>query len=108
MVRLGVALLGTGTKNQLEQLLTLKCRGFVLALDGDEAGRKGNMKIANFLMKNRKEVFVACVPDFEDINSMTPELFMQMEVMPYWKWHNMIHNRFYKNKENIENEEDFE
>lgn len=90
----GVALLGTGTKTQLEQLLTIRCKGFVLALDGDSAGRKGNMKIAKFLLRYKKEVFVACVPDFEDINSMTPQMFSQMEIKDYKEWSEFIHNRF--------------
>lgn len=90
----GVALLGTGTKNQLEQLLTINCKGYVLALDGDSAGRKGNMKIAKFLLKYKKNVFVACVPDFEDINSMTSQMFKQMEIMEYWDWFHTITNRF--------------
>lgn len=99
----GVALLGTGTRNQLEQLLTIKCKGFVLALDGDPAGRRGNKKIANFLLSHRKEVHVACVPDFEDINSISCEIFKQMNVLPYYEWSKMIHNRF--SKENEENDE---
>lgn len=102
----GVALLGTGTRKQLEQLLTIQCRGFILALDGDSAGRKGNIKIAKFLQRYRKEVFVACVPDNEDINSMTVDMFKQMEVRDYWDWYNMIKLRF-KEKENEENYEDF-
>lgn len=101
--KLGVALLGTGTRNQLEQLLTINCKGFVLALDGDAAGRKGNMKIAKFLLKHKREVFVACVPDFEDINSMTPQMFHQMEIKEYWEWYDFITKRFGNKEQNDEN-----
>lgn len=84
----GVALLGTGTQRQLEQLLTLKCKGFVLALDGDDAGRKGIQKIATFLKHNNRFVYVAYVPNGMDINDMTEEQFNQMEVGTYKKWLN--------------------
>lgn len=45
----GLALNGTGTKNQIEQLKKLPCRKIVLALDPDEAGKKGSEKIKNAL-----------------------------------------------------------
>lgn len=105
----GVALLGTGTKNQYEELLTLNTNKFVLALDGDPAGRKGNMKLGNFLKWNRKEVFVACVVDGEDINSMTKEEFSQMYVLPFEEWVEMIIARFHRQEDEQENiNEDFE
>lgn len=84
--KLGVGLLGTGTQNQLEQLLTINCKGFVLALDGDEAGRKGNTKIANFLINNKRKVFVAYIPDYKDVNDMTEDEFINMEVESYYTW----------------------
>lgn len=103
----GVGLLGTGTRNQLEQLLTIKCNYFILALDGDAAGRKGNIKIANFLLRHKRKVKVACVPDNEDINSMEKWMFDQMLRLEYWKWHTMITNRF-GNELNEENEENID
>lgn len=102
----GVALLGTGTRTQLEQLLTIDCKGFILALDGDAAGRKGNIKIANFLLKHRRKVKVACVPDNEDINSMEDWMFHQMYRWDFRKWHNMIKSRF-GNENNQEEAEEF-
>lgn len=81
-----VGLLGTGTENQYKELLTVDCRGYVLALDGDEAGRNGNKKLGEFLTKNNKKVFVALVPDNEDINSMTEEQFRLMNVVTYNDW----------------------
>lgn len=98
----GVALLGTGTKNQMQQLLTLKCKGFILALDGDKAGRKGVMKLANFLMRYKREVFVADVPDGEDINSMTKEMFDHMEILTYQEWWNLMVARYSNNE--VEND----
>lgn len=89
----GVALLGTGTHKQMRELLDINCEGYVLALDGDIAGRNGVRKLANYLIENKKRVYVACVPDNEDINSMLPEAFNYMEVISYKEWC----NRNYKN-----------
>ncbi len=89
----GVALLGTGTSKQLHELLKIECAGYVLALDGDNAGRNGIKKIANFLVENQKKVYVACVPDNEDINSLLPEVFNGMEVLKYKEW---LNTRFKK------------
>lgn len=82
----GVALLGTGTQLQLKQLLEIKCNDYVLALDGDKAGHNGTKKIAQYLQRNNKIVYVADVPNGYDINDMTPEQFKNMEVMTYNEW----------------------
>lgn len=79
----GVALLGTGTQQQYKELLKISCKDFVLALDGDDAGRNGIKKLGKFLINNNKEVYVACVPDNHDINDMTEEQFMQMGVVTF-------------------------
>ena len=55
-------------------------------LDGDEAGRKGNTKIANFLINNKRKVFVAYIPDYKDVNDMTEDEFINMEVESYYTW----------------------
>lgn len=90
----GVALLGTGTQKQLEQLLTLNCYDFVLALDGDAAGRKGITKIARFLMRNRRKVWVAWVYENKDINDMTEEEFRNMRVSSYPEWKSYMDKRY--------------
>ena len=84
----GVALLGTGTSTQMKELLDIKCNDYVLALDGDDAGHKGTKKIAQFLLQNKKKVFVADVPNGFDINDMTPEQFKTLVVAPYSEWIN--------------------
>ena len=66
----------------------------MLALDGDKAGRRGTIKIAEFLKRFRREVYVACVPDGEDINSMALPLWQQMLLLPYDEWLDMIKKRF--------------
>lgn len=101
---IGVALLGTGTQRQLEQLLTLDCKGFMLALDGDKAGRRGITKIAKFLQRHGREVRVYCVPDNEDINSMPSNLFPQMAIMTFREWNKMIARRF-KDEDNSGNKD---
>ncbi|WP_304393278.1 toprim domain-containing protein [uncultured Clostridium sp.] len=90
----GVALLGTGTQKQLEQLLTLNCYDYILALDGDAAGRKGITKIARFLMRHRKKVWVAWVYDGKDINDMTEEEFRTMQVSEYPKWKSYVDKKY--------------
>ena len=84
----GVALLGTGTQLQLKQLLEIKCNDYVLALDGDKAGHSGTKKIAQYLQRNNKIVYVADVPNGYDINDMTPEQFKSLVVAPYNEWIN--------------------
>ena len=82
----GVALLGTGTQHQYNELLKLECLDYVLALDGDSAGHKGILKLGKFLQENHKKVYVACVPNGQDINDMTVEQFMYMEVVSFNVW----------------------
>lgn len=101
----GVALLGTGTRRQMEQLLTIDCKGFILALDGDLAGRKGNVKISDFLRSNHKKVSVACIPDNEDVNSMGKEIFEQMYILDYWDWYRLNKSRIDKEENNSDKTE---
>lgn len=83
----GIALLGTGTEHQYKELLKIKCSGYVLALDSDEAGRKGIYKLSNFLENNnRKNIYVALLPDGKDINDLTHEEFTDLEVVTLNRW----------------------
>lgn len=82
----GVALLGTGTQNQYEALLEMTCEDYVLALDGDDAGRKGILKLGTFLQNNWKMVYVADVLDGKDINDMTENEFRQMTILTFREW----------------------
>lgn len=77
----GVAMLGTGTEKQFKQLLTINCVGYVIATDGDDAGRKSAEKIKKFLQSYGKIVHIAQLPDGKDINDLTKEEFRQMEVI---------------------------
>lgn len=86
----GVAMLGTGTSFQYKQLLEVQCDGYVLALDGDNAGRNGTLKLGQHLMANHKRVFVADVPEGEDINSISEEYFRQMQIFTFIEWHNKM------------------
>ena len=47
--RPAIALNGTGSQSQLQELLKLPYRKIILALDPDEAGEKGTNKIYNAL-----------------------------------------------------------
>ena len=81
-------MLGTGTHQQYQELLTIDCKDYVLALDGDDAGRNGTFKLGTFLTKNHKKVYVADVPNNLDINDLTPQQFSYMEILDfsYWKY----------------------
>ena len=85
-------------------LLTTHSPNFMLALDGDKAGRRGITKIAKFLQRHGREVRVYCVPDNEDINSMPSNLFPQMAIMTFREWSKMIARRF-KDEDNSGNKD---
>lgn len=68
-----VALFGTGSQWQIETLNKSGIRQFVLALDGDEAGRKGTERIIQGMPY--KMVSVLNVPQGKDINDLTKEEF---------------------------------
>lgn len=89
-----VGLLGTGTELQYKQLLEIECKGYVLALDPDEAGRKGIYKLGNFLHEHRKQnINVALIPEGKDVNDLTYDEFRQVKVISYSEW-----KRWYESK----------
>lgn len=69
-----VALLGTGTAYEIEQLKRLGVPEFVLCLDGDEAGQKGTEKLKRALSKVAI-VWTITMPPDKDINDCTKEEF---------------------------------
>lgn len=69
-----VALFGTGTEYQINELKRLGCSEFVIAMDGDEAGRKASKRLANRL-KSVALIWTMHLPDGEDINSISEEDF---------------------------------
>lgn len=70
-----VALNGTGSKFQLEEIAKLPCRCIVLALDPDSAGKTGMNKIKNYLTKHtNKLVYTVDYRDSDrDINDLSKE-----------------------------------
>lgn len=71
-----VALLGTGTPYQIDQLRHLGAKEFIICLDGDEAGRRGTAKLKKAL-SSVAFVWVMHVPEGEDVNSCTYEQFQE-------------------------------
>lgn len=73
--KLAVALLGTGTPYQINQLRKLGATSFVICLDNDEAGRKGTEKLKKALGGSAM-VWVMTVPDDgRDVNDLSKEEF---------------------------------
>lgn len=70
-----VALNGTGTEYQYNQLKKLNCRKLVLGLDPDNAGRKGAIKLYKNLKDYKLITFLKGIPEGKDINDLTKEEF---------------------------------
>ena len=74
--------------------MEIDCKGYVLSLDPDEAGRKGAYKLGNFLQEHRKNnINVALIPEGKDINDLTYEEFRQVRIISYNDW-----KKWYENK----------
>ena len=73
-----IALFGTGSKNQYEILKKSGIRNYCLALDGDEAGRKG---IRRFIDNMPQDVLIsiALLPEGKDVNDLTCEEFLNLD-----------------------------
>lgn len=69
-----VALNGTGTDYQIEQLKRLSVRKIILALDPDNAGMRGTQKLKSRLY-NHKIVTELVIPSNKDINDLSFEQF---------------------------------
>lgn len=69
-----VALLGTGTSYEIDQLKRLGVQEFVLCLDGDEAGQRGMEKLKRAL-KSVALVWTIKMPVDKDVNDCTKEEF---------------------------------
>lgn len=72
-----VALCGTGSTWQIEQLNNIPQRKIILALDGDEAGRNGTKRLLKGL--TNKIVTVLKLPEGKDINDLSKEEFENLE-----------------------------
>ena len=83
----GVALLGTGTAYQYDQLSNVVCDGYVLALDPDDAGRNGTKKIIKYLLnKDKSRIYVLDLPDGRDVNDLSHQEFKNINVLTYKEW----------------------
>lgn len=69
-----VALLGTGTSYEIDQLRQLGVPEFVLCLDGDDAGQRGMEKLKKAL-KSVAIVWTIKMPPDKDVNDCTKEEF---------------------------------
>lgn len=82
-----VALLGTGTSEQYEQLKTIPVKGYILALDPDDAGRKGTIKLIRYIEENiTKKIYVLDLPNGKDINDLQYNEFRMCEVLTAKEW----------------------
>ena len=71
-----IALFGTGSDYQARQLNNIRQRHIVLALDGDDAGRRGAKNISKYL--TNKIVTTLDIPKDKDINDLTKEEFLEL------------------------------
>lgn len=72
-----VALLGTGNAYQVNQLKQLGVEEFVLAMDGDEAGRKASARLKRQL-QSVAIVWTINMPDGKDVNDCEKEEFVRL------------------------------
>lgn len=77
----GVALFGTGTAYQYEQLRKSGIRHFILAFDGDEAGDKGRQRFID-AMRDYGFISYFKIPRGKDINDLSKEEFEALEKIP--------------------------
>lgn len=71
-----VALFGTGTTHEIEQLRKLGVSSYIICLDNDEAGNRGAEKLKKAL-KNNAMVWKMTMPEGRDVNDVDYETFMQ-------------------------------
>jgi DNA primase len=73
-----VALLGTGSKKQLEIIKYLSPRVIWMAFDGDEAGHKGALRAMQYLT-GYKMVGKIFIPEGRDVNDLTESEFNALD-----------------------------
>lgn len=76
--KFAVALNGTGTQFQYEQLARIPCRKFITALDPDEAGRKATAKIYRAL-NGKKLLSSYNIPEGKDVNDLELQEFNNLQ-----------------------------
>lgn len=72
-----IALMGTGSKTQYEILKRSGISSFCLALDGDNAGRKGVRRFIDN-MPNDRLISVVILPEFKDVNDLSRDEFLSL------------------------------
>lgn len=72
-----VALLGTGTSYQIDQLKLLGVNEYVICLDGDEAGMRGAEKLKRAL-RSVAIIRIIHMPTGKDINDCTKDEFIRL------------------------------
>lgn len=89
-----VAMLGTGSSYQYSQFKQIQSDGYVLALDPDDAGRHGTLKLAEYLQTelDKHKIFVCDLPNGKDINDLTQEEFKYCEVLTLNEWYKKYKN----------------
>lgn len=75
-----VALFGTGSPHQYELLKSCGIRNFILCLDGDAAGQRGNNRFKANMPKNVL-ISIKCIPEGKDVNDLTKEEFDNLNIM---------------------------
>lgn len=72
-----IGLFGTGSYSQLQTLKKSGIRSFILAFDGDDAGRKGASRFKQYM---GNEVFITDIkiPLGKDVNDLTKEQFEEL------------------------------
>ena len=88
-----VALLGTGTETQYEQLAKIQCENYVLTLDPDEGGIKGTYRLGTYLSEYKKPIYVCIMPQGKDVNDLTYEQFCTVQVVPFKVWLNIFKDK---------------
>lgn len=75
-----VALLGTGTPYQIDQLKRLGVREFILGFDPDEAGERATRKLKSALKDCAIVWSLKGIPEGQDMNDLTLEQFQNLEL----------------------------
>ena len=70
-----IALFGTGSGEQIDELCRLPMRHIILALDPDDAGNKGVARMKHKLINSGKLVSRLRIPEGKDINDLSKEEF---------------------------------
>lgn len=76
-----VALLGTGTPYQIEQLKRLGVREFILGFDPDEAGERATRRLKKALKSVALVWQFEGIPEGKDINDLSEEEFNSLELI---------------------------